>query len=396
MQELEEQIADILAQYWLNENHYCGLPTRETHYRLSIQPGETPSLYTVRKIIKKLSQNGAVSTREVQNDVWVYPKRPVLEPRDHLTVEDVGIYTKQLRLGGSQIELLFFDRQALDRYRQDPRFRVVEAEPSGRLHLIDKFYDSPETPDNDHVGIQSLGTAYAPDGHPVVAVILWDLGRLSIKHQNHWASHEVREVCVIDADFVAQEFEAEDIDRVSPYVAFVQELVEINILCELMGKKPLFRNTYEGQLPQNFAPITKPSWAEYGQFIHLLDKMMSDNLSNDFFRGKFELKQRETIAPGEVRVSNKGTIALLGEYLEKSWKIHTPKAKEDILATFRQIRKERQEPAHAVTNDLYDPAVVDKQRELIMKAYDAVRTLRLLFMNHRSARAYQPDRKSVV
>ena len=75
MTELEGQIADILAQYWLKENPYCGLPTREIYSRLTRQIDKPPKLARVSKAISELSKNGAVSTREAQNDVWVYHKQ---------------------------------------------------------------------------------------------------------------------------------------------------------------------------------------------------------------------------------------------------------------------------------------------------------------------------------
>jgi hypothetical protein len=386
MSQLTEYIADILARYWLEENPYCGLGALEISFRLAKQLGETPDPARMREAINKLSQRGAVSTREVQDDVWVYPKQPLLEPRDSLTEAQVGIYTKQLRLGGSQIELRFFDRQVLDRYRQDPRFRVEEGGASGLLGIRNEFYISPNTLDRDRIEILNFGVGYGTYDRRVVTVILWDLGKLPIEQQQHWASYELKERCTVDADFVKQNFEAEDTDRVSPFEAFVQELEEINRLCKLMGEPPLFRNTYGGELPEDFAWITKPSSGEYVRFVQLLDKMMSDNLNRDFFCGKVELTREEPVGGGRVRLKDKGTIELLDDYLTKYWRIPDP---DEILATFRQVRKERQQPAHTVTSDAYDLSAEDKQRELIAKAYHAVRTLRLLLMKHPAAKAYE-------
>jgi len=54
----------------------------------------------------------------------------------------------------------------------------------------------------------------------------------------------------------------------------------------------------------------------------------------------------------------------------------------------------RQRPAHAVDEDRFDQKYFKEQRELIIEAYSAVRTLRLMFANHpdvESAKIKIPD-----
>jgi len=145
---LENIIGNILARYWLEENPNCGMSYSQLFARvMKVSTEITDS--KLRAAINRMQDLGEVSTRHVYSEMWVYPKRQLLEPRDKLTEAEVGKYTKQLRLGGSQIELRFFDRQVLDRYRQDPRYELVESEGIGWLHIRDEYYLDPSTPESD-------------------------------------------------------------------------------------------------------------------------------------------------------------------------------------------------------------------------------------------------------
>lgn len=59
--------------------------------------------------------------------------------------------------------------------------------------------------------------------------------------------------------------------------------------------------------------------------------------------------------------------------------------REDVdamLATFREVRQLRQGPAHAIEDNIFDIAHYEQQRELMIRAYRAVRTLRLMLALH--------------
>ena len=77
------------------------------------------------------------------------------------------------------------------------------------------------------------------------------------------------------------------------------------------------------------------------------------------------------------------------EYLEKYWRFPDPKPKEDMIKTFKDIRRMRQEPAHKIVDDAYDLNYFQKQHELMNRVYRAIRTLRLILKNHLKARSYK-------
>lgn len=389
---LEEAISDILANYWLKENPYCGMSSTGIYERLPEEFRDKVKVQDVRRKLVEMRKDDKVSTRHIYDDVWAYPKRKLLELYDFSTDEEVGIYTKQLRLGGSQVEHRFFRRQVLDRYKQDPRYEFRELSFGGAIFIKDEFYLDKSVPEADKISIQRFGTSYTPNGEQVVAVILSDLGNLSLEHQRYWSSFEVKEKCLLDSDYVKTNFEAQFSDRISIFSAFAQEIEEINKICNLIDEPPLFKETFIDNPPREFNWLTKPTRREYNSFVHVLDKIISENINKGFFKGKINLKEEISLEKGKVRIVDKGSITLFEEYLEKYWRFSDPERKNEMIRTFKTIRRMRQKPAHQTINDQYNAIYFEHQHRLIYHAYKAIRTLRLILMNHPKAKSYIPPK----
>jgi hypothetical protein len=59
----------------------------------------------------------------------------------------------------------------------------------------------------------------------------------------------------------------------------------------------------------------------------------------------------------------------------------------DLFATLKHVRTLRSKPAHTVRADVFDEALFETQRELIIRVYKALQTLRLIL-------AYWPETKT--
>ena len=152
-------------------------------------------------------------------------------------------------------------------------------------------------------------------------------------------------------------------------------------MCGLKNRPPLFRDSFEESRPREFAFLIRPTLNEFNDFVLLLDKMMSDNINRKFFSGEVE-EQVERVRPdGRIEVQSKGTIALLEEWLTKRFRTPDPKPKEELIDIFKEVRQKRQKPAHAVNANEFDQKYFHEERELMIRAYTAVRTLRLIFAN---------------
>lgn len=117
--------------------------------------------------------------------------------------------------------------------------------------------------------------------------------------------------------------------------------------------------------------------------------MISENINVKFFKGKINFQEKISTGENKSRIIDKSSLRLLEEYLKKYWKFPDPKPKDNMIETFKYIRKMRQEPAHKITDDVYDRNYFQKQHELMDRVYRAVRILRLILKNHPKARSYQ-------
>ena len=159
-----------------------------------------------------------------------------------------------------------------------------------------------------------------------------------------------------------------------------------------MGRPSLFHHTYKENRPREFSFLIRPTLKEFNSFVHSLDKMISDNINKDFFQNEILYQTETKRHDGKVIVQDKGTIALLREWLEAKVKLSDPKPKDKMIQTFLKIRKMRMKPAHEVDDNIFEQEYFKNQRELIIEAYGAIRTLRLIFANHPKAKTYEvPD-----
>ena len=166
---------------------------------------------------------------------------------------------------------------------------------------------------------------------------------------------------------------AEFTERVSIFDAFLQELFEINKICNIQGYPPLIKNDFRESKPQNFSWPTKPTLESYHSLIHLLDKLLSDNINRQFFEGKIKTDKRKN-------------LDLLEEYLNKFFALLDPHPKEEMLKQFKFIRKTRGIPAHEIIDNEYNIEYFDKIKKLITESYTSIRTLRLLLTNFPNAK----------
>jgi hypothetical protein len=302
-------------------------------------------------------------------------------------------YTLLLALGEPQLNLLAFDLRVLEQYRSDPRYQYTTDDIQGSISVADAFFESESMSKKDQVIMQNFGFGYDREVTERVAVaFVYDLHKLSPEHQQIWTTHQLQGDYLPHPDFW-RAMMGEWPERASIFQAFGEELRQINAMCQRMGRPPLFRNDYADEnRPREFGFLIRPTLAEYNGFVLLLDKMMSDNVSLDFFQGDVDLETLVERKDGIHVAQPKGSIAVLDEWLNEKFRPADRQPVDEAIATFRRVRKERQSPAHAVKENVFDQKFFRDQRDLIIEAYAAVRTIRLIFANHPAVRGHEvPD-----
>ncbi len=338
----------------------------------------------VEEQLKKLGEQGAAGC--------LYPEKAVLEKAVAPAQYQGRPFTLRLALGEPQLSFYSFELYVLERYRNDPRYRFDVDDVHGTITLEDEFHRSDAVPGRDRAFLQSFGFSYDGDMNRAVAVFLRYLHDLTPEHQRTWETQILTGNFMLHPDYYASSM-GHWAEKIPILGAFTAEIHHINAMCKLMGRPALFRQEFdEDQRPRDFAFLLRPTLKEFNGFVHLLDKMLSENIDIAFFRSDVAQERETERDDGRVVVERKGSIQLLDEWLTTSIRFPDPTPKDAMVGTFKRIRKMRQKPAHAVKEDEFDPTYFKEQRLLVIEAYTAIRTLRQILANHPATAGYAiPD-----
>lgn len=296
-------------------------------------------------------------------------------------------FTLRLALGEAQLKPYFFDLVVLEGYRNDPRYHFNTNDIYGTLSVTSRAHENGQVRESDQAFLQTFGFGYDKNMNRAVAVYLRYLHDLSPEHQRIWDTKLLSEDYDLHPDYHRSTM-GHWPERSSIFTAFTEELHHINKMAVLMGRPPLFRKEFrENERPRTFAFLIRPTSRELEGFVHVLDKMISENINKAFFEGEIPLQVDEVREDEKIVVREKGSIALLEEWLNRI-QFPDPKPKDEMLQTFRRIRKLRQQPAHSVQQDVFDQQYFREQRELVVASYGAIRTLRLILANHPNVNGY--------
>lgn len=402
----KDQLLDAITTFYLESADFNGLPTR----RIEV-PEEQ-----LRELVSDLVRADLISVNF--GDIHPNPHIKAFEPEPvevqleklvtvglehaclypsirHLSkVVEASKYadapfTQRLYLGEPQLIYYAFDLSGLEIYRNDPRYYYVCDDVSGLISVRDRHFGTGEMRESDEVLLQTFGFAYDSDLNRAVAVYLWYLAQLSPEHQRIWAAKMLPGHYQLHPDYHRKSM-GHFPEGISIFTAFIEEMCHINEMCRLMGRAPLFRNEFREQArPKDFSFLIRPTLREFNHFVHVLDKMLSENIDFEFFQGDIAFTIEEERANGTIATRPKGSIKVLEDWLNTMFRPGDPEPMQKMFATFKKIRKLRQEPAHVVQEDVFDQRYFKEQRQLMIEAYDAIRTLRLILQNHPATRAYR-------
>lgn len=294
-------------------------------------------------------------------------------------------FSRALLLGEAQLAFATFELGVLGRYRNDPRFVVQFHDYMGDMSISGEYYDSIKAPERDKISVESFGLGLNGDLIPHIIVFYRYLADLTPEHQQYWNSFTAAHVPMCEPYFqsavVGDWWENRSIRH-----AIQEEMRLINEMATAAFSKRLFRNEMTDDLSFDLSAFLVPSSDNFASFIHSWDKLLSDNIEKDFFRGKVELTYEQKRSDGRVSVHNKGTISLLREWLEMSV---GGKDKKEIISAIidpmRRIRKLRQQPAHSFLKNEFSHDFHAKRREVLTEILEVVAFLRtILSRNHRA------------
>ena len=320
--------------------------------------------------------------------VCLYPTAQSIAEAIDISTYDDRPFTKLMVLATPKLLLVPFRLDVLETYQHDPRYEFRFSGRSGWIQMLAECRDHLE--ESDKVDV-SFGLGCDEEGDRVVVFYLYQLDRLSGQLQRIWKEFLVDGQVEVSKDYLTATLDGQPVEAKSVYDAIVFEQVEVNKLFELMGRSPLFRETYGEQRPAEFSFFVKPTQGSYKNFVQLLDKMLSDNLNIASFDGDVERQERIRISVSEFELRQKASISMLDEWLSLRYPTASPEERLAIIKPLREVRRLRQKPAHRIEQDTYDRKFYALQDELIWKVYEALRNLRCLLATDPFVSSYEPS-----
>lgn len=323
----------------------------------------------------------------------IYPERVHLEHVVDQAQYQGRPYTLALALGEPELAYRAFELAVLERYRNDPRYVYRNDDISGMISIHSEFFGPGRAPERDQVSMQTFGFCFDDKKNCYVAAFIRYLTNLSPEHQQYWSTLEVDRATRLHPDYFRSTILGEFPENTSVYTAVLLELKTINDMSRAMGRKPLFRQDFsQGEPPGHFGRLVRPTAHEFAQFVHTLDRMLSDNLNVEFFGDDVPREAEIERADGRIEVRQKGSIQLLADWVEKMFQ---PARQEDrnsiaeMIRTLRDVRQRRMRPAHALDNDSFRQEFAQEQRHLVVKVYEAVHIIRLILSRHPRTRGVE-------
>jgi hypothetical protein len=321
-----------------------------------------------------------------------YPSKKHLKEKIYYGKFKDKPFTRKIALGEPTLNFAVFDLSILEIYRNDPRYSYSTNDIGGQISISSEYYNALEIKPSDKTHLQTFGFCYEKESlNRAVAVFYCYLSKLTAEHQKIWFGKMLSGDYFLHPDY-ARSSAGHWPEKVSIFTAFLEELRTINEFSKLMERPVLFKRDFKQSKPRDFGFLIRPTLREYNQFVHLLDKMISDNINKDFFMNEIDYEIREKRKDGGLIVKQKATITLLKDWIDAKIRFPDPQPKDEMIKVFREIRTMRMPQAHSVEEDTFNQRYFKDQRDLIIKAYDSIRRLRLILANHPSTKSYEvPD-----
>lgn len=282
--------------------------------------------------------------------IVAYPTEKALKDID---TDDKKPFLQMLQKGIPKLTILHFDIKILEDYFNDPKYLCNFNGYRGNIVIKDEYYDE----DSEFSYIEDFGISYhKTEKYRAVGVFVDTLASLSLYEQIRWKQfyYNNQKDFQINKPFYDNLIIGEFTEYVSIYDAILDEVKVINQMCRNMKIPQLFKEEFEPYSYKNiedYRIMFYSTQKNYYNFILILEKMFVNNINKETFTitsGGFK---------GILKIDNnnieKGSIQMFQEWLSEN--VYTANdLDKDIFDTLKDIRKQRQKPAHSIMENEYN------------------------------------------
>lgn len=297
-----------------------------------------------------------------------------------------------LRAESGTLDLAFFEMAAIESYLNDPAFQFRLGDDGFQ------FADAPDLTDDldfdDLTLLKEAGYAYDhrvdPKGEEPIkrhwAALMCDLAGLPSQHQQRIRTYEL-----VNPD---PGIEPHPIwwgrmmghwpESIGPFTKVLLEMSAINDVWDLAFGAALFKST---ERPPTWGWVLRSTSRDWEGFILTTSTLLVDGLS---VKGLDAAGAPKKNGAGDTV----GTLNRLGLLLEaKTSPSTTSEGIRRLLAPFHEVRKERQAPAHKLNENVHEPLILNRQRDLLMRVTETLIQIREFVSTHPKVReaGWEPD-----
>ena len=335
----KDKILDEITRFYLESRDFNGIHSTELSHRLGVGFNELcdllRELIAQRKIGILFSppfgnphiiqirfepeDNQIERLNDLENELFcLYPRPAHLQKVVNRSMYANEPYKLELALGCPQLDFRSFDLSVLEYYRNAPHYMYKTDDIKG-----DIYYDAECMKEHDKTMLQSFGFSYDSDQNRAVAVVLRYLARLSPEHQQIWKNKELEGDYKLHPDYYLSAFLGQFREHESIFTAFVDEIHLISQMTKAMQRPSLFHNDYGESRdirPKKLGFLIRPTLEEFNNFVHLLDKMISENINKAFFQNEVAYEAEIQRKDGKIQVQQKSTLRILDDWMRESFR----------------------------------------------------------------------------
>ena len=342
-------------------------------------PETSTSIEDVEKILKDENPERLLMR------TCVYPSPAYLE--QHRSVIGFSPYSKRLALGCPHLQPLFFKFEVLKPYVDNPNYDLQLDDYSGSLAY--RVEEDTKVDKKGYYKLETFGLGRDERGTRVIVSFPRYLRQLSLSQQNHWEANELTSSCDVLDSYLNNILKGSWYFPQSISKGVLNERMYINDLWEAIFGERLFKNDYTHEdLIREYSFLFIPTSSALNKFRHFMDKLFSDNMNVKHIRSLLEEYSHYNPLIQETHIRQLGSLAALELLMDSIYTLHDGRmVGKEIVAPFKEIRKERQPVAHKIIlEDHYDVAYYNSQIEIFKKVYNALKKLRIILSSHPKAK----------
>ncbi len=304
--------------------------------------------------------------------VCVYPTESLLRDQGFgAKIDTSPHFARLLYQGHAQIELVYFNLEALDRYMRDPRYAIIWGSTQGSLSIRDKYYKDPSIPENARLSFDTFGLAIDASGYRCMATFIRYLSKLDRSQQAYWESF----LHPIKAKPTRQYFQSAILgewpDGISVISAIHREMVLINEILDQAKQPHLFSVIPDREkLPHYLSSFIKPTKYDFDLYAASLEQLVLGKINNT---GVTPFKDEPEY--GQIHGFKKFAECFVGAQF-------TNEAVKFCKETIDIIVKSRQNVAHNIGENEFNIEFDTKRRDLNERTYNLLNTIRVAIERH--------------